>query len=90
MSVQEGRKRQDQRPNFTALSSTLISLLERKLRLVFVVLTTTRHTPGIPLRPTSPLPIPGAFFPSFHLPSLLMPQKLNEAFSKRLNVCQEH
>lgn len=90
MSVQEERKRQDQRPNFTALSSTLISLLERKLRLVFVVVTTTRHTPGIPLRPISPLPMPGAFFPSFHLPSLLMPQKLNEAFSKRLNVCQEH
>ena len=84
MSVQEERKRQDQRPNFTVLSSILISLLERKLRLVFVVVTTTRHTPGIPPRQISPLPIPRAFFPS-----LLMPQKLNEAFSKRLNVCQE-
>ena len=90
VSVQEERKRQDQRLNFTVLSSILIWTLERKLRLFFVVLTTTRHTPGIPLRPISPLPMPRAFFPSFQLPSLLMPQKLNDSFSKRLNVCQEH
>ena len=40
----KGAKRQDQRPYFTVLSSILICILERKLRLNFVVVTTTRDT----------------------------------------------